>query len=120
ARGRVRGAEPRWRPHLLHQRSPSVPRRLSAVDHHSLARLDPPRARRASNRRAPMKLSVIIPARNEEGSIGPTVDAIAARLAREGIAHEIVVVDDGSADGTADAVRARAASDPSIRLIDNP
>ena len=67
-----------------------------------------------------MKLSVIIPARNEEGSIGPTMDTIAARLARDGIAHEIVVVDDGSSDATAAAVRARAATDPSIRLIENP
>src|SRR5438034_11523575 len=67
-----------------------------------------------------MRLSVIIPARNEADNIGPTVDAIRVRLTRDGIAHEIVVVDDGSSDGTAEEVRARAATDASIRLVENP
>src|SRR2546425_11467177 len=89
----------------------SAPRRLSAVERHPVARHHSARARRASKGRPPMRLSVIIPARNEADNIGPTVDAISARLTRDGIAHEIVVVDDGSSDGTADEVRARAATD---------
>lgn len=66
-----------------------------------------------------MKLSVVIPARNEAGSVGPAVDAIRERLARERIAYDIVVVDDGSTDTTADEVRARAAVDPGVRLVYN-
>jgi dolichol-phosphate mannosyltransferase len=66
-----------------------------------------------------MKLSIVIPARNEEENIGPTVDSLRARLTREGIAYEILVVDDGSTDGTAAAVCARAAADPGVRLVPN-
>ena len=66
-----------------------------------------------------MRLSVVIPARNEAGNIGATLDGLRERLGREGIAYELVVVDDGSSDGTPDEVRARAAADPGIRLVEN-
>ncbi len=49
-------------------------------------------------------LSVVIPVRNEAPNIAPLVGEIRAALA--GIAHEIVYVDDGSTDGTGDALRA--------------
>lgn len=63
-----------------------------------------------------MKLSIVIPARNEAQNIGPTVDAIRERLQREQIAYEILVVDDGSTDATSAEVLARQASDPRVRL----
>jgi dolichol-phosphate mannosyltransferase len=66
-----------------------------------------------------MKLSVVIPTRDEAGSIGATVDALRERLTREGIAYDIVVVDDGSTDGTGAEVRARCAIDPGVRLVLN-
>ena len=66
-----------------------------------------------------MKLAVIIPARNEAGNIGYTIDSIRERLARESIPYEIVVVDDGSTDHMAEEVRARSARDPAVRLVRN-
>jgi dolichol-phosphate mannosyltransferase len=45
-------------------------------------------------------LSVVIPARNEEGCIRRTVEHLRVELRRNGIPHEIVVVDDGSIDRT--------------------
>ncbi len=51
-----------------------------------------------------MKLSVVMPAQNEEGSVGATVEGVVAALEREGIDYEVVVVDDGSQDGTAAVV----------------
>ena len=47
-----------------------------------------------------MKLSVVMPARNEEGCIAETIAGVVAVLRREAIPHEIVVVDDGSTDAT--------------------
>ena len=66
-----------------------------------------------------MRLSVVVPARNEAQNIGGTIDAIRARLARERIDYEIVVVDDGSTDGTDDCVLARTAADPRVVLVRN-
>ncbi|HXS47849.1 MAG TPA: glycosyltransferase family 2 protein [Solirubrobacterales bacterium] len=62
-----------------------------------------------------MKLSVVIPAQNEEGSVGHTVEGIVAVLEREGIEYEILVVDDGSTDSTADAVAAISERNPRVR-----
>ena len=52
-------------------------------------------------------LSLVIPAYNEAGRLGPSLEAILAYLAQRPFAAEIIVVDDGSSDGTAD-VAARA------------
>jgi dolichol-phosphate mannosyltransferase len=64
-------------------------------------------------------LSVVIPAQNEEGSIAATVSSLAQRLAADGIGFEIVVVDDHSADGTAEAVAAAARTHPDVRCVPN-
>lgn len=45
-------------------------------------------------------LSVVIPARNEEGCIAATVEHLHVELRLKAIPHEIVVVDDGSTDST--------------------
>jgi dolichol-phosphate mannosyltransferase len=66
-----------------------------------------------------VKLSVVIPARNEAANIGPTLDALSTRLRTEGVPYELVVVDDGSSDATPLAVTARAADDPAVRLVRN-
>ncbi len=62
---------------------------------------------------APLKLlSVVIPARDEEGCIASTVEHLHVELTLRGIAHEIVVVDDGSSDRTweiLDSLRSRIA-----------
>jgi len=67
-----------------------------------------------------VKLSVVIPARDEEGSIGTTVMGLVTELERAGIDHEIVVVDDHSTDGTAAEVDALARQRPTVRRILSP
>ncbi len=66
-----------------------------------------------------MKLSVVVPARDEEGSIGQTVGEVAEVLEREQIPFEMVVVDDGSSDQTAACVRQATVRYPGIRLVTN-
>jgi dolichol-phosphate mannosyltransferase len=67
-----------------------------------------------------MQLSVVIPAHNEEETVGKTVEGIVAALSREEIDHEVVVVNDSSTDGTAAVVRAIAEQSPQVRCIDSP
>jgi dolichol-phosphate mannosyltransferase len=67
-----------------------------------------------------MKLSVLIPARNEEGSIGPTVTGVTVALDRAGIDHEVLVVDDASTDGTREVVEELVAADPRVRYHRSP
>lgn len=51
--------------------------------------------------REPLKLlSIVIPARNEEGCIAATVEHLHVELRLHAISHEILVVDDGSTDST--------------------
>ncbi len=59
------------------------------------------------------QVSVLIPARNEEHAIGEALESV---LANTGVDLEVVVLDDGSTDGTAEIVKAMAASDPRVRL----
>jgi dolichol-phosphate mannosyltransferase len=66
-----------------------------------------------------MKLSVVIPARNEEGNIGETLATLQHTFMRHQIPYEIVVVDDGSQDTTGSIVRRMSADDPGIRLVEN-
>ena len=67
-----------------------------------------------------MRLSVVIPAHNEEGSVRETVDAVRGRLAAEEIPYEIVVVDDASSDRTAAIVAEIATEDNGVRCITSP
>jgi len=67
-----------------------------------------------------MKLSVVIPAHDEEASVGETVRGIVAALASAGVEHEVIVVDDSSHDGTAAAVEAVAAEHPGVRCLPSP
>lgn len=54
----------------------------------------------------PRSTSIVIPAFNEEAAVGPLVEALAAA----GPWHQILVVDDGSADATGDRARAAGAT----------
>lgn len=66
-------------------------------------------------------ISIVIPAYNEEQRLGPTLNAILSFLSQRASAFaEILVVDDGSRDGTARIVEQFSAAHPQIRLLRNP
>ena len=80
-----------------------------------------PAQRAAPSRLPPLQLySVVVPARDEAGSIASMVENLYGELGRNRIPHEIVVVDDGSQDGTwsiLEALRSRIAT---LRPMQNP
>ncbi|OGD32165.1 hypothetical protein A3C91_03345 [Candidatus Azambacteria bacterium RIFCSPHIGHO2_02_FULL_52_12] len=64
-------------------------------------------------------LSVVIPAYKEEHRIGATLEALDSYLRKQTFPYEILVVNDGSTDGTAVAVRRYEQKVKGLRLIDN-
>ncbi|MGB7374131.1 glycosyltransferase family 2 protein [Pontixanthobacter sp.] len=66
------------------------------------------------SRRAP-DLAIIVPTLNERGNLAPLIRRIAAAMGDT--AWEAIIVDDNSADGTADEARRLAQTDPRIRVI---
>ncbi len=65
-------------------------------------------------------LSVVIPARDEEGCIASTIEHLHLELSLHGVPREIVVVDDGSTDSTWQILQGEAAKIPTLRPIQNP
>jgi dolichol-phosphate mannosyltransferase len=63
-----------------------------------------------------MKLSVVMPAQNEEGSVGATVEGVVAALEREGVDYEVIVVNDDSEDSTEAVVAAIGERNPRVRV----
>ena len=64
-----------------------------------------------------MKVSVILPTYNERENIVSLVESLSVVLADEGFDYQIVVVDDNSPDGTAQAVREKYLDTEKVRLI---
>ena len=66
------------------------------------------------------KLSIVIPARDEEGCIASTVQHLHLELELKKVPHEIIVVDDGSTDRTFAILQEIATTSPYLRPIQNP
>jgi dolichol-phosphate mannosyltransferase len=63
-----------------------------------------------------MKLSVVIPAQNEEGSVGETVEGVVEALERGAVDYEVVVVNDDSEDSTEAVVAAIGEGNPRVKV----
>jgi glycosyltransferase involved in cell wall biosynthesis len=66
---------------------------------------------------APPSLSVVIPAYNEAAHLSSTMRALLAAVDESEFAAEVVVVDDGSTDGSADAARSSADGRLALRIV---
>jgi dolichyl-phosphate beta-glucosyltransferase len=67
-----------------------------------------------------MTYSIVIPAYNESQRLRATLEKVLAYVRLQSWDAEIVVVNDGSRDNTAEIVREFAAKNPSVRLVENP
>ena len=67
----------------------------------------------------PIKLSIIVPSYNEELRLPSSLDRIAAYVAASGRTTEVLVVDDGSQDRTAEVAAAYADRIPNLRVLKN-
>lgn len=67
-----------------------------------------------------MKLSVVIPAHNEEGCLEGTIRHLVAQLWAERIEHEIVIVNDNSTDRTSEIIKQLQREFPTVRCLNNP
>jgi glycosyltransferase involved in cell wall biosynthesis len=65
-------------------------------------------------------LSIVMPAHNEEDYLESAVEAVVAGLGSRAIEFEVVIVENGSTDGTAETAAALAASFPRVSWISLP
>ena len=61
-------------------------------------------------------LSVVVPAYNEELRLPRTIEKIEAYLGAGNVEHELILVDDGSVDGTRRVMEAAAKAHPAVRI----
>ncbi len=64
-----------------------------------------------------LDVSVLVPAYNEQENIPELIDELTAMFDRHGLRGEIVLVDDGSTDGTWDAAVKRAGAEPRLKVL---
>ncbi len=77
----------------------------------------------ATSHKIPMlqrSLSVLVPALNEENNLAPTVERLIDALTITIEDFEIIIVDDGSTDGTRNVAERLAAENPIVRMVSNP
>ena len=67
-----------------------------------------------------LRYSIVIPAYNESRRIVPTLTRVLRYVAEQGWDAEIIVVNDGSRDDTAEMVRGFVERNPMMRLVENP
>jgi len=83
--------------------------------HANLRKYRPPPAASSLRKDATVRsLSVLIPARNEETTIGAALEAV---LASRGVEFEVLVLDDHSEDATANVVSTMAGRDSRVRFL---
>jgi len=66
------------------------------------------------------RYSIVIPAYNEAARLGATLQRVLAYVANQPWDLEIIVVNDGSRDDTAEITRGYAEKNPNLRLLENP
>lgn len=71
----------------------------------------------ARDEEAPLDVSVLVPVLDESATVSALAERVLANLDAIDVRAELVFIDDGSTDGTSDAVRREHQRDPRVRLI---
>lgn len=71
----------------------------------------------SASRGNPPRLSVVVPVFNERENVDPLVNEVIDELDRIGAPYEVVLVDDGSTDGTSEGLDAWARDVPQVRVL---
>ena len=66
------------------------------------------------------ELSIVVPALNEVDNVGPLVDEVEQNVRGAGVEAELIVVDDGSTDGTSEKLRELQQNRPWLRVLRRP
>jgi dolichyl-phosphate beta-glucosyltransferase len=69
---------------------------------------------------SPPLLSIVIPCYNEEGRLPGTIEQIQRYFTKTGTPHELILVDDGSTDGTRTVMQAAAEGYEAVRIVPHP
>ena len=77
-------------------------------------------SKRNTGKSARPKYSIVIPVYNESARVLAALTSVVGCIRTRGWDAEVLVVNDGSTDSTADVVRAFAQNAPEIRLLENP
>jgi dolichol-phosphate mannosyltransferase len=88
--------------------------------HDLLPSLDVPPTMRQPGATTAHSVSVFVAAYNEAENLEPTVETLRRAFATTVDDYEIIVVDDGSTDGTYEVAERLAAASPSVKVIHNP
>jgi glycosyltransferase involved in cell wall biosynthesis len=64
-----------------------------------------------------VELSIVIPLYNEEPNVAPLHAELSRTLASMHVAHEVLIIDDGSTDATFEALRRIQSADPCVRVV---
>ena len=64
-----------------------------------------------------MQLSIVIPVYNEAEILPKLLATVQAVMNSTAFSYELILVDDGSLDGTADTLRQASAEDPRIKVL---
>ena len=65
-----------------------------------------------------MKYSVVIPVYNSEDIVGETIDRTVAFFVARSLEYEVILVNDGSTDGSWNVIKEKALSNPKVKVFD--
>jgi polyisoprenyl-phosphate glycosyltransferase len=68
--------------------------------------------------RTKFRYSVVIPVFNSEQLVGTTIDRVVAVFTGEGLDHEVILVNDGSSDGSWEVIAQKARTTPNVVALD--